>query len=73
MIREARERLGLTRDEFALILGVTKMTMSRWESGINAPTAYRQRLIRSFKPLRDTKAFLKENGPVETLVALLRK
>lgn len=37
-IRELRERLGLTAAEMAHRLGVSETTMSRWETGKNAPS-----------------------------------
>ena len=33
-----RERLGMTQEEFAHLLGVTTSTVSRWECGRNVPS-----------------------------------
>ena len=37
-IREYRERKFLTQDELAVILGVSKTTITRWETGKFQPT-----------------------------------
>ncbi len=37
-VRELRERLGLTQEDFAREVGVSMMTVSRWERGIARPT-----------------------------------
>ena len=36
--REARERLGISQQELARRLGVTKGAISQWENGISAPS-----------------------------------
>ena len=33
-IREARERLGLSQEEFAMRIGVSSKTLSSWERGV---------------------------------------
>ncbi len=38
-VRRARLLLGMTEDEFALLYGVDKMTVSRWEGGFDRPKA----------------------------------
>ncbi len=47
-IREVREKLGLKQAEFASILGVHAVTVSRWESDQLLPTAYQLGLIHKF-------------------------
>jgi len=37
-VRELRERLGLTQETFAREVGVSAMTISRWERGLAGPT-----------------------------------
>jgi transcriptional regulator with XRE-family HTH domain len=36
-LKRYRERRQLSQDELAKLLGVTKATISRWESGLRAP------------------------------------
>lgn len=36
-IRKAREKTGMTQDQFSLLVGVTKGAISQWESGKTAP------------------------------------
>jgi len=38
LIRELRERLGLTQEKFAAKLGVTFPTINRWENGRAKPS-----------------------------------
>jgi transcriptional regulator with XRE-family HTH domain len=44
-IRESREAKGWNQDTLARKLGVTWVTISRWERGINAPPINRLRLL----------------------------
>lgn len=37
-IREAREREGLSQEDFAELIGVTQQTVSKYESGIKLPS-----------------------------------
>lgn len=36
-VKEARERLGLTQDEFGKLVGVSKQSICSWEKGRNLP------------------------------------
>ena len=38
LIRELRERTGLTQEKFAAMLGVTFPTINRWENGRSRPS-----------------------------------
>ncbi len=38
LIREVRDRLGLTQEKFAARLGVTLPTINRWENGRTKPS-----------------------------------
>ena len=44
-IRELREAQGLNQDEFAVKLGVSPMTLRRWESGKTQPSRMAQKLL----------------------------
>lgn len=45
-IKKLRKKLLLTRNEFAELLGVTLVTVSRWESGKFEPTMRVKRQLR---------------------------
>jgi DNA-binding transcriptional regulator YiaG len=38
LVRETRQRLGLTQERFAALLGVTLPTINRWENGRSKPS-----------------------------------
>ena len=40
-IRELREQFGMTKTELARAMNVDLSAVSKWESGVNAPTAAR--------------------------------
>lgn len=40
-IRELRERAGMTKTDLARAMGVDLSAVSKWESGVNKPTADR--------------------------------
>lgn len=45
LVRDVRERLGLTQEQFASRLGVTFPTVNRWENGHSKPSPMAQRLL----------------------------
>ncbi len=45
LIREIRKRLGLTQEQFAHHLGVTYLTVNRWENGHATPSPMAVKLI----------------------------
>lgn len=47
LIKEARERLGISQEELARRLNVTKGAISQWENGITAPSRSNGRLLES--------------------------
>jgi len=48
-----RESLGLTQSQFATLLGVHSLTISKWERGLLAPSPYQQALMQSFERSRE--------------------
>lgn len=42
-----RERLGLSQAEFAAVLGVHAMTVSKWERGVSEPSEHQRLLLRA--------------------------
>ncbi|WP_348652731.1 helix-turn-helix domain-containing protein [Polyangium sp. 6x1] len=47
-IRQVRESLGLSQAQFASLLGVHAVTVSRWENSAQHPTPYQVGLIQQF-------------------------
>jgi DNA-binding transcriptional regulator YiaG len=45
-VRSIRHRMGLTQEHFATLLGVTRVTVARWETGKVAVTEPMAKLIR---------------------------
>jgi len=45
-VQRIRRRLGLTQADFAVLLGVTRVTVARWETGTVAVTEPMAKLIR---------------------------
>ena len=78
-IRKVRSHLGLTQAEFGQLLGAHGMTVSRWELGQLAPTAYQQALMATFRTAaqkkgqfdESVKALLVAGGMVAVLLFLL--
>ena len=54
-MRAARVSLGVTQTEFANLLGVHALTVSKWERGLLRPTPYQEALIASFRRAADRK------------------
>lgn len=48
-IAQIRGNLGLTQAQFAQLLGVHPITVSRWEHGALAPNTHQTNLIASFR------------------------
>jgi len=45
-VKAIRERLGVSQDKFAMILGVSKRTVENWEQGRRHPTGPARSLLR---------------------------
>ena len=45
LVREVRQRLGLTQEQFASRLGVTFPTVNRWEKGRSKPSGMARKLL----------------------------
>jgi len=59
LIRELRQRLDLTQEQFAQRVGVTYSTVNHWENGKRAPLPFLEKRLVEMKEeldLRDTKA-----------------
>ncbi|MBW4599687.1 MAG: helix-turn-helix transcriptional regulator [Calothrix sp. FI2-JRJ7] len=45
VLRELRQKAGLTQEQFAVVLGVTYTTVNRWENGHSKPSPMAMKLI----------------------------
>ncbi|MES9990727.1 MAG: NadS family protein [Candidatus Thiodiazotropha sp.] len=45
-VKEIRERIGVSQEKFALLLGVSKRTVENWEQGRRHPTGAARSLLR---------------------------
>jgi DNA-binding transcriptional regulator YiaG len=48
-IRKLRKRLGLTQEQFAHKLGVTFVSVNRWENGHSTPTGLSARALEALE------------------------
>src|SRR5215475_6078007 len=55
-IRRLRERLALTQELFARILGVSFATVNRWENGKSVPSGDYARVLHTLRQLTATHA-----------------
>ena len=54
-IKSVREALGLNQLQFAQLLGVHPMTVSKWERGVTAPTDYQGAFMSQFQAAAKNK------------------
>lgn len=58
LIRELRQLMGLTQEQFAAELGVTYPTVNRWENGHATPSPMAMKLIeQKLKEMDEQNAF----------------
>jgi len=55
LIKELRERLGLTQEQFAQKVGVTFSTVNHWENGKRTPQPYLFQRLRELKEEVDSE------------------
>jgi putative transcriptional regulator len=55
LIKELRERLGLTQEQFAQKVGVTYSTVNHWENGKRTPQPYLVQRLRELKEELDSE------------------
>lgn len=71
---------NLTQTEFAILLNVHPITISKWERGITKPTVYQAELIKIIRTvisyggiyISDIKGWLHEVGPIKALYFILQ-
>lgn len=54
-IADLRESLGFSQAQFAQLLGVHPLTVSKWERGILKPSPHQTALLMSFRTAREKK------------------
>jgi DNA-binding transcriptional regulator YiaG len=59
-IRSLRQSLELNQAQFAQLMGVHAITVSKWESGITAPTDYQQAFLSQYQIAAKEKQAQKE-------------
>ena len=67
VIRQKRKELNLTQEQFALLLNVATMTVSRWERGLQVPRKEelnRMGLFNSFNAAQEEESPIK-NAPLK--------
>lgn len=63
-IKTLRIKLKLTQAQFAQLLGVHAITVSRWESGLAKPTDYQAGMMESFEVAARDEAAIQALGTV---------
>ena len=79
-IKEIRNLLGMNQDRFGIILGVSYVTIFRWERGVVEPSLYRMLLIRAFKEAHrkcktiseEANITMSQYGVIKALYVLLK-
>ena len=59
-IKELRKKLELTQEAFAIKLGISVMTVRRWESGRTKPSRMAKQLLREIQEVRFNALFASE-------------
>ena len=54
-IRAIRRLLGLNQAQFAQLMGVHAITVSKWESGVTSPTDYQQAFLSQYRVAVDAE------------------
>lgn len=58
LIKALRKRLGLSQQQFAMLLGVSAMTVGSWEKGKNTPRTELKAKLLSFRGMKRREAKL---------------
>jgi DNA-binding transcriptional regulator YiaG len=78
-IRSIRQLLGLNQAQFAQLMGVHAITVSKWESGITSPTDYQVAFLSQYrvaakekKVREELKGVLIAAGVIAAVILLLK-
>lgn len=61
-IKALRDKLGLSREDFAHEVGATAMSVYRWEASLNKPGKMAKRLLEQLKERVDEEERARERG-----------
>ena len=73
IVKELRESLGLTQEEFAYVFGLHPMTISKYERGILMPDFYQLVLFNELLKAKysfNVKSYFYAHGPVKCFIKL---
>lgn len=78
MTMKVRKSLWMSQSDFALLVGVHYMTVSKWERNVLSPSPWMKELIECIDDSPKTtknisRSLLYKIGPVKTLVMLLQR
>ena len=48
-IKDIRDKLGLSQERFAALVGVTRVTIARWEDGTAQPSPLAERMLQQIE------------------------
>ena len=69
VIKELRQKRGITQEEFSEALRISAQTVSRWENGVNAPDLYMlPQLAAYFRVTTDYLLGLERNDTMAKLI-----
>jgi DNA-binding XRE family transcriptional regulator len=71
IVKAKRKELGMNQIEFATVLGVHPVTVSKWENRKADPSVWQLNLICALEKKGHPAAFLALWGPIKTLSILL--
>ncbi len=72
-LREARNFRGLSQDQLAKMFGITAVSYSKWERGINHPNATHVVRIANFERMDISFFFVPSITPEEAAAAFIRR
>lgn len=64
LIRQVRQDLGLTQAQFAEMIGVTRVIVTRWETGQAAPSKTIVKFVELIATLKPGRDWIKLNAPL---------
>lgn len=69
LVRNLRQVMGLTQEQFAAVLGVTYTTVNRWENGHMQPSPLALKQIKAMLKAMSLSAEIEQSEPCDRLLA----